>query len=42
MFSGKEGRVQDENATYITECEEMDDTLLSRYTIGVQKENRQR
>jgi DnaD/phage-associated family protein len=37
-FFGKEDRVLDENDTYITECEEIDDTLLSRYTIGGQKE----
>jgi DnaD/phage-associated family protein len=37
-FFGKEDRVLDENDTYITECEEIDDTLLSRYTIGGQEE----
>ncbi|MEH7354822.1 DnaD domain protein [Neobacillus drentensis] len=34
----KDGREQDENDTYKTECEELDDTLLPRHTIGGQKE----
>src|SRR3954470_8215011 len=37
-FFGKEDRVLDENDTYITKCEEFDDTLVPRYTIGGQKE----
>ncbi|WP_235749682.1 DnaD domain-containing protein [Neobacillus bataviensis] len=38
IFLGTEFIDQDENDTYETECEEMDDTLLTRHTIGGQKE----
>ncbi|MFJ7726720.1 DnaD domain protein [Neobacillus sp. NPDC097160] len=38
MCLGKEDRDQAQNDTYKTEYEEMDDTLLSRHTIGGQKE----
>ena len=38
MFFSKEDRDQDENDTYLTECEEFDDTLLHPYTIRGQKE----
>ena len=38
MVFGKEDRDQDENDTYLMECEEIDDTFTSRYTTGGQKE----
>ncbi|MFK9092481.1 DnaD domain protein [Bacillus salipaludis] len=40
MCFGKEDSNQDKNNTYKTKYEEMEDTLLSRHTIGGQKENK--
>ena len=43
MFFSKEDRDLDENDTYLTECEEFDDTLLHSDTIrGQKKEKRKR
>jgi DnaD/phage-associated family protein len=38
MFFGKEDRDPDENDTYRTECDEVDDPCLHRPTVGGQKE----